>query len=146
MLTVVQEVLVNKVYPKQLRLKVQSGTLEKSSCPTGKVYLFMHVNACMLLCPNYMSFFSQGFRDNSSFVLIHKIALSLHATGFSNCLFPTFLFILAMNRGTEMHHHIVLPQGFLAVTQQHPQDHYSPFYPRPEFFIWSHCLLLNSHL
>lgn len=57
MLTVVQEVLVNKVYPKQLRLKVQSGTLEKSSCPTGKVYLFMHVNACMLLCPNYMSFF-----------------------------------------------------------------------------------------
>lgn len=102
--------------------------------------------ACMLLCPNYMSFFSQGFRDNSSFVLIHKIALSLHATGFSNCLFPTFLFILAMSRGTEMHHHIVLPQGFLAVTQQHPQDHYSPFYPRPEFFIWSHCLLLNSHL
>ena len=49
-------------------------------------------------------------------------------------------------RWAQIQHHTVLPQGFLAVTQSHPQDHYSPSYPRPEFFIWSHCLLLNSHL
>lgn len=101
-------------------------------------------------------FFSWGFRANRAglFVVIHEIALGLHAIGSSNSLtfFPTSLFRLVMDWGgglvrwAQIQHHTVLPRGFLAVTQQHPQDHYSPSYPRPEFFIWSHCLLLNSHL
>lgn len=146
MLTVAQEVLDNKVYPKQPGLLSTfryflRGTavvlMGKCMCVYVRVCVRVHVSpigfyvctqpVCVCFCAYYRDFFSWGFRANRAglFVVIHEIALGLHAIGSSNSLtfFPTFLFLLVMDWGgglvrwAQIQHHTVFTSG---LPRSHP--------------------------
>ena len=100
---------------------------------------------CMFLC---VCVWGGGGSRACLFVFIGELVETLFSNPNYFCFFQFFFCWGCWTEcwWVQTQHRAVLPQGFLAVTQQHLQDCYSLSYPEPEFFIWSHCLLLNSHL